>query len=138
MKRLSKSLIAVLLILSISTMFGSCAIGPISALLEKFGRKHEHTEGKWIIDFVATCTSSGVRHKECTECGKLITIEEMPAIGHNKSDWKVGYVVACCADGLNYIECTVCRETLETEVVPALGHDYLNGICTRCGDVPEE
>ena len=40
----------------------------------------------------------------------------------------------CTETGSKHIECTVCGEVLQTEEIPALGHDYVDGVCTRCGE----
>ncbi len=35
-------------------------------------KDHKHTSSSWIIDKKATVNSSGKKHKECTECGKVL------------------------------------------------------------------
>ena len=45
-----------------------------------------HTESAWIVDKAATCTESGLRHKECTVCGVFIESEITPTTGHNYVD----------------------------------------------------
>ena len=45
--------------------------------------KRLHIESDWMVDSQATCTEAGSRYKECTECGRVIDAEAIPAIGHN-------------------------------------------------------
>ena len=40
-----------------------------------------HTAGEWIIDTPATATTSGSKHKKCTECGYIMARETIPATG---------------------------------------------------------
>ena len=40
----------------------------------------EHTSSGWIIDREATTTQKGLKHKECTVCGHVITTAEIPVI----------------------------------------------------------
>ena len=52
-----------------------------------------HTAGDWITDTVATATTDGTKHKECTVCGYVMETATIPATGiehtHNySSDWK--------------------------------------------------
>ena len=41
----------------------------------------EHTASDWIVDLEATANNRGSRHKECTECGYVITVEDIHAEG---------------------------------------------------------
>ncbi len=41
---------------------------------------------------------------------------------------------SCMSDGVETYICSLCNDTYET-VTAALNHDYVNGVCTRCGDV---
>jgi len=40
-----------------------------------------HTPGEWIVDEEADLREDGSRHKECTQCGKVLETESIPAIG---------------------------------------------------------
>ena len=41
-----------------------------------------HTPGDWIIDYEATCTTSGRKHTECIYCGQVFENIYIPAPGH--------------------------------------------------------
>ncbi|MDD6056658.1 MAG: hypothetical protein PUB98_00120 [Clostridiales bacterium] len=43
--------------------------------------KGEHTEGQWIVDQMPTETTDGMRHKECTVCGRILKTQTLSATG---------------------------------------------------------
>ncbi|MBR0138049.1 MAG: hypothetical protein IJM15_06525 [Erysipelotrichaceae bacterium] len=116
---------------------------------------HKHTVSDWIIDTPATCTQTGLMHKECLECGEVLRTEEIPMEEHQFTD---GFVVevepSCTHEGYEVIRCTVCgfekeRHVLEmTEHVPSEviidadpscteeGHQHIE--CLICGTVLSE
>ena len=52
-----------------------------------------HTAGDWITDTAATSTTTGTKHKECTECGYVMETGTIPATGSDHthsyaSEWK--------------------------------------------------
>ena len=47
----------------------------------------EHTESDWIVDFEATSTRTGIRHTECTACGKILTVREIAKVGNSYMDY---------------------------------------------------
>lgn len=55
---------------------------------------------------------------------------------HKWSDWSVVKEPTCTEAGLKRRTCSAsgCDSPTETEVLPALGHDYVDNVCTRCGD----
>ena len=40
---------------------------------------HKHTRGSWIVEAEATATKAGSRYRECSECGKIVDREVLPA-----------------------------------------------------------
>ena len=79
-----------------------------------------HTEGKWVVDKKATCTASGSKHKECTECGEILTTETIEPLGHTEGDWITDKKATTTTAGKKHKECTECGETLETEKIAQL------------------
>lgn len=127
---------------------------------------HTHTEGGWIIDKEPTCTETGSKHTECTECEETISTETIPATGHTESDWIVDVEPTCTEEGSKHTECAICSETIATASIPMTEHlgettwvknsgsHYLvysccslqasdsaehmmvDGVCTECGFSP--
>ncbi len=79
-----------------------------------------HTEGKWVVDKKATCTSAGSKHKSCKSCGTVLATEELPALGHSESDWITDKKATVDATGKKHKECTECGETLEKGTIKQL------------------
>lgn len=100
-----------------------------------------HVVGDWAVDKQATCTETGSRHKECTVCQQTIETETIPAT-HAFGDWHEAIPATCTADGLaGYKTCSVCNKNfdengneLQTLVLTATGHNYVDNVCTLCGD----
>ncbi len=60
----------------------------------------------------------------------------LPLVEPCAHDWVAGTVVeATCKEG-GYTEytCSLCGATKQDDAVEALGHDYVDGVCSRCGD----
>lgn len=114
-----------------------------------------------IIDMTKThptCTEPGLKENWCYDCRKLLGTETLPALGHNYVGGKCtrcgesdpNYVEACEHDwveDLSYVptapscgeywdtqyKCSKCNET-KLEKNGPLPHDYVNGVCSRCGE----
>ena len=91
-----------------------------------------------IKDFAVapTCTATGLTAgKHCSVCEEVLVAQtEVPALGHTEAI--VAAVAASCTEsGLTEGKhCSVCGEILVAQrVLPALGHEYMDGVCTRCG-----
>ena len=84
-----------------------------------------------------TCTETGLTEgKHCSTCNAIIVKQEtVPALGH-KIELKNDKAASCTEDGYTGDEvCTVCGETVKKgETVKAAGHDYVNGVCSVCGE----
>lgn len=46
-----------------------------------------HTAGSWVVDWPATSTQSGTRHRSCTVCGYEMVRESIPATGGSFPSW---------------------------------------------------
>ena len=84
-----------------------------------------------------TCTETGLTEgKHCSTCNAIIVKQEtVPALGH-KTELKNTKAASCTEDGYTGDEvCTVCGETVKKgEAIKAAGHDYVNGVCSVCGE----
>lgn len=105
----------------------------------------------------ATCTEDGsAAYWSCETCGKYFNDEDgsfeivenswvVPAYGHTLTAHKA-VEATCTKDGsAAYWSCSVCggffldaKGTVAVEedswILPAAGHDFVDGICTRCGE----
>ena len=111
----------------------------------------EHTlPSNWTVVIVPTCTTTGLRVKDCTVCGTRLTSEETPATGHAWSSW-ITIAPTCTTEGYQYRVCANDpSHTERTAETPALGHnwgDYVlttaptcttpgieTSTCKRCGE----
>lgn len=62
----------------------------------------------------------------------------LKTIAAHTHKWKTTQMVAatCVAEGYEMQTCSICEATRKTNVVPATGaHDYVDGICTVCGQI---
>ncbi len=92
----------------------------------------------------STCTEEGSYDEVvcCSACGEELSRETktIEKLAHTPGDAvRENEVAATCTSKGSYDEvicCSVCNEELnrETKAISALGHDYVNGVCTRCGE----
>ena len=95
-----------------------------------------HTYGDWVITKNATCVAEGSKKRTCTVCG-VEEVETIPATGeHTYGEWKVTKQATCTADGTKTKTCTGCGAT-QSQVIAKLGHNFVNRVCTRCGEKQE-
>lgn len=85
-----------------------------------------------VTEKAATCTEAGSKTYTCTKCGDSYT-ETIAALGHSYNN---GVVTAptCTAKGYTTYTCTRCSYSYQGNSTAALGHNFVNGICSRCGD----
>ncbi len=81
-----------------------------------------HRYNAWVIDKEPTCTESGSKHRDCTECTDVQTVT-IPATGHNYGDWTVTKEATCGETGSHYRTCSVCSYK-DTQTIPAKDHVY--------------
>lgn len=94
----------------------------IEELIITFGASHAHTPGDWIIDEEATCKEVGSKHNECTECGEIVEVVEIPTIGHEYGIWTETKAPTCTEPGEEETMCATCKE-MQTREIESLGHD---------------
>jgi hypothetical protein len=56
-----------------------------------------------------------------------------PATGHSYDEGKVTTAATCTTAGVKTFTCTACGDRY-TEEIPALGHNFVDGVCTVCGE----
>ena len=94
-----------------------------------------HTE---VVDaaVAATCTEAGkTEGKHCSVCKAVLVAQEtVAALGH--TEVVDAAVAATCTEAgkTEGKHCSVCNEVLVAqESVPATGHNYVDGVCSACG-----
>lgn len=71
----------------------------------------------------------------CADCGEVLSEQSLLC----PSSFVVNLPATCTEPGYTYaFQCPDCKQILLGSVVdpnaPALGHNYVDGVCTRCGD----
>lgn len=82
---------------------------------------HVHEFGKWKYFVRPTCTTYGIKHREC-ECGE-VEVEHVSAFGHKKGK-EIIEEPTCVDAGFREVYCANCEIQLLYEVLDAFGHDY--------------
>lgn len=81
--------------------------------------KHEHTYVEKSVD--ATCEEAGKTYKECSTCGDVIDVKEIPATGHSEDLNKVlDKEPTEEAEGLYNFVCPDCKKVVEKETIAKL------------------
>ncbi|MBO4572140.1 MAG: hypothetical protein J5762_00005 [Clostridia bacterium] len=75
----------------------------------------------------------GVGNYVATENGLIDWLFSRYHHVHVAGEWTVTTPAGCTTDGLRTSECTLCGAPM-TEKIAMLGHDYVDGVCTRCGN----
>ena len=83
---------------------------------------HQHEWADWIVVNEATCTTYGMKKRECTICGQIQT-DSIPAYGHDFGEMMTSIEPTCTSSGVGQRECSRCHETI-SEIIPARGHDW--------------
>ena len=99
---------------------------------------HTHSFDTLVRERAATCTKNGYEVYSCA-CGREQSTT-IPATGHNYEGSNTWNSVdpTCMRGGVLEIEiyCTACDTPMGGNARPieALGHDFVDGICSRCGE----
>ena len=94
--------------------------------------KLSHTESDWITDKASTCTAEGLKHIECTECSEVIKTEVIAKLSHEYTT--VVTKANCENGGYTTYTCSSCSYSYTADNTPATGHNYVDGVCTACGE----
>jgi hypothetical protein len=81
-----------------------------------------HTEGEWVVDTAATCTTVGAKHQVCAVCTETIKTEEIPVAAHTEGEWIEDKAASCTEEGAKHQVCAVCTETIKTETIEKKAH----------------
>ena len=113
---------------------------------------HVHEISEWNVVVEPTCLAVGQERRAC-DCG-YYEERDIPALGHDYVDGtcsrcgetdpnhievcehnfeKITCSTTCVSDGTEVEECSICGFTRYNSI-PAYGHNYVNGVCSRCGE----
>ena len=92
-----------------------------------------HNWGQWMTVTAATCSTAGIKVRECIECGELEN-EIIPA-SHLWGEWHQEVAPTCISDGLLRRECSLNDGGYEEKAIKAseVYHQYKWGSCVYCG-----
>ena len=79
-----------------------------------------------------SCVQEGETVYKCTECGDSYSVI-VPVVPHSLKH--IFEDASCTADGEEYDLCMTCGEFFNHKTIPAKGHNYVNGVCTVCGNL---
>jgi len=100
-----------------------------------------HTEKEWVDDIKATCSSSGVRHKECVVCRQKFELNSRVETGdHVYGSWTVLKEATCTSQGERTAVCTLCNYKA-TETIAKADHkasDWTTVKASTCTEAGEE
>ena len=88
----------------------------------------EACEHDWVD---GVCSRCGTQCQHVHENGHICPICGCEV--EKKLTWRVGKPATCTENGVEYGDC-ICGYNSEMREIPALGHDYVNGVCSRCGE----
>lgn len=89
----------------------------------------EHTLDAGTVVAEATCVASGLKQYSCTECGRLVRSETVPATGHSYA--ATVNDPTCDTPGFTTHTCSACGDTYTDGYVAPTGHSYDDGTVTK-------
>lgn len=127
---MKKIIPVILLLIAMMVALTSCDIG---AILELIGG-HTHSYGEWEVETDATCTTPGLKTRDCS-CGD-IQEKVIEPIGHTYGEWKIITTAECEKEGLEKRYCQ-CGESEQRTIAPT-GHTIVidsavDATCSKTG-----
>ena len=126
-----------------ATYYYSCKCGIKDTNTFEYGTPLGHDFSDWQVVTQPTETEEGLKTRKCMRKGCGYTeSENIEVIGHTHSfteqiitDEFLASSATCVNKATYYYSCA-CGEKSENtfEYGESLGHDYINGLCTRCGE----
>jgi len=104
-------------IMAVSDENGATAICNVTVL------NTGHNSSDWIVSKNATCTSSGLKVKQCKDCGVILETEMIPIVAHKYNSGVVTKNATCTVSGVKTFTCSVCKTT-KTENLNPTGHSF--------------
>ena len=94
-----------------------------------------HTVEEWTVTVEPTCTGWGEQQGTCLVCNQVAVMAIEPT--YHTMDQLEYYAPTCTEYGSHKATCSVCGavDNAYGEIYPPLGHDFVDGFCTRCGQI---
>ncbi len=87
------------------------------------GVAHTHSVEKIIVE--ATCSDVGVITQVCSECNEIISVKEVPALGHDYAEeFTVDEEATCTTEGSKSKHCKRCDAKGEVTAIAVAEHKY--------------
>ena len=106
----------------------TCACG--DSYIDSYTNPLGHSYGEWNQTKAPTCTEKGSETRTCTRCNAS-EARDVASLGHNHN--AAVTAPTCTARGYTTYTCS-CGDSYVDNYTDRLGHDYVNGICSRCGE----
>lgn len=132
-KKIVIALTAVVVLVSVAVLFILNAIvdsnkyqlGSVIDDSGNAGVAHTHNVEKITVE--ATCSDAGLITQSCCECNEIISITEVPALGHDYAEeFTVDKEATCTTEGSKSKHCKRCDAKGEVTVIAVTGHEYSN------------
>ena len=106
-----------------------CMVNSIVFVVEKLDHEHSYES----VVTAPTCTEDGYTTYTCSICSHSYIEAGEKKTGHSYGEGVVTTEATCTTAGVMTYTCKTCSE-IKTETVEALGHNYIDGVCSVCGD----
>lgn len=107
----------------------SCGDSYIADETAKISHNYSITETK-----EPTCAEKGYTAHKCDMCGDFYIDGYVAAKGHTFGETGEKTSPACTTSGYTTYSCSVCGMEKTTDYVKAAGHEFVNNVCTHCGE----
>ncbi len=93
----------------------------------------EHTETELIVEIEPDCTTRGMGHTVCSDCGETVSTNDyVSALGHSY-EITSSTGATCTVDGETVMTCSVCQAE-KRQITYAAGHSFGgDNVCDGCG-----
>ena len=92
-----------------------------------------HDFGDWMVLIEPTEEAEGEEFRNCGRC-HLFEKQSIPKLDNVHHDYISVVTNPTCTEGGYTTYTCACGDSYVGDETPALGHDFVDGICTRCGD----
>ncbi len=94
-----------------------------------------HTHNYITTTIEPTCTERGYTKYTCEKCGNSYNADYEKPLGHDYStEWIVDKEATCTETGIKSHHCTRCEAKTDETEIPLADHNYVDGVCTVCGN----